>query len=361
MLETPGLAPRPGEPQAAEECPWYQGYEMGMAFCRLTERLAAQPGTKIEKELRSLERALDQERLRGLRGVPLNLIDLGTGDGQKMLRVIAALRTSGVGSIRYVPVDTNAYISRYAILTILGAGQRSWRRDEAELLFGPLGRLEPAGTGEARTIGTEALVRATSAHPARRHWVVREGVTVPLTGLDLDFFEELSAVAGAVRALDADATNLYCLLGNTLGNYPPDKRAAFLSTACAETRTGDLLLIGVGLRPLAPPCEEAILLLRAEYEVGEAFMRLGADHPAATYRTIYDAESHRMVHGFVRPDGTLQEMGYSYLFHPGQLVRDLEAAGLEVLSCGSYPDLDGDAAARKPHAPRYLTILARRA
>ena len=49
-------APQNGADQSLGENAWYHGLEMGMAFCRVTEQLSSKPGTKVEKELRCLER-----------------------------------------------------------------------------------------------------------------------------------------------------------------------------------------------------------------------------------------------------------------------------------------------------------------
>src|SRR5262245_56180033 len=104
------------EPSSRGE--WYPSYETGMAYCRVTRALAAETGTKPEKEQRCLARMLDHHLRDVCRGHAVKLVDLGTGDGEKMLVTIGALRAAGARSIRYVPVDTNPYISRYAILNI---------------------------------------------------------------------------------------------------------------------------------------------------------------------------------------------------------------------------------------------------
>ncbi len=341
---------------------WYQGFEMGMAFCRLTERLSAESGTKVEKELRCLERALQRDfsKLCGQKDV--NLIDLGTGDGQKVILVIKALNESGIRAVRYVPVDTNPYIARYAILSILGSGKKAWNKQEAELLFGPF---EEIGFMEAESRGSislETLVRLSRSHPMRSEGFVRKGVTVPMTGLDIDFFQHLPKVTSAAKALPGKGINIFCMLGNTLGNNLPQERKIFLDTLCHEMEEGDLFLLGVSLRPEDEPCAEAIRILEREYSVGEAFMRLGADHPQSKYSAKYDPDSHCMIYGFERPDKSVQDMGYSYLFDAREAANNLEAAGFEVVACESYPSPDGNKSLpRVEHAPKYLTILARKA
>ena len=82
---------------------WYPSYETAMAFCRVTKALVAEIGTKPEKEQRCLARMLDRHLGDVCRGQAVKLVDLGTGDGQKMLLTIGALRAAGVGSIRFVP------------------------------------------------------------------------------------------------------------------------------------------------------------------------------------------------------------------------------------------------------------------
>jgi len=180
---------------------WYQGYEMGMAFCRLTEQLSSEPGSKIDKELRCLERTLEQDFARFCRRKEINLIDLGTGDGQKMILVIKALNEAGIRAVRYVPVDTNPYISRYAILTILGSGRRAWNKQEVELLFGPLDKLGLIEAQNSDSISIETLVYLSKSHSTRSDLFVRKEVIVPMTGLEIDFFQDLPKVVSAAKTL----------------------------------------------------------------------------------------------------------------------------------------------------------------
>lgn len=340
---------------------WYQGYEMGMAFCRLTEQLSAEPGTKIEKELRCLERTLEQEFFKLCRQKGINLIDLGTGDGQKMVLVIKALNEAGIRAVRYVPVDTNPYISRYAILTILGSGKKAWNKQEVELLFGPLGKLDFIEAKNTDSISIETLVHLTKSHSTRRDLFVRKGVIVPMTGLKIDFFQNLPKVASAAKTLNGKGMNIFCMLGNTFGNYSPEKRKVFLTTLYNEMEVGELFLLGISLRPEGEPCSEAIRSLEREYLPGEAFMRLGADHPQSQYCSKYDPDSYCMIYSFERPDKSIQDVGYSYLFDAKEVVNDLDTARFEVVSRESYPSLiDGKTLSQIEYEPKYLTILVRK-
>ena len=302
---------RISEPATIDQNAWYQGYETGMAFCRLTRALALEAGTKSEKEQRCLAQTLDRHVSQLCGDGSLTLIDLGTGDGQKMVLVIDALVRAGVESIRYVPVDSNPHISRYAILNILeAAGERGWRRGGADL-------------------------------------------TIPKGGVEVDFFQDLSGVVGLAKRLEA-GTRAFCLLGNTFGNYPALERDAFLSTLHAGMQPGDVFLLGVAARPEAgPDYAEQVRLLEQEYLPGEAFMRLGVDHPQSTFRSRYDAASQCMIHTFERPDMTVQHMGYSFLFDPEEMQCDLTMAGFEVLAEELYPPLEAK-------SPGCLTIIARK-
>src|ERR1019366_4602658 len=90
--------------------------------------------------------------------------------------------------------------------------------------------------------------------------------------------EEFGWPPGA-KTLNGKGMNIFCMLGNTFGNYPPEKRKVFLTTLYNEMEVGELFLLGISLRPEGEPCSEAIRSLEKEYLPGEAFMRLGADHP----------------------------------------------------------------------------------
>lgn len=340
----------------------FQGYYMAMAYCRLTEDLSCKSGTKPEKELRCLERALETVFSKEWPQKRIHLIDLGTGNGQKMIPVIEALNRSGIRAVRYLPVDKNPYMSRYAILTILGSGKRAWNRQEVEILFGPLGDLDFVEAQDADSITIETLVRLSMSHATRSDLIVREEVIVPMTGLEIDFFQDLPMVASAARTLNGKGSNCFCMLGNTFGNYSPQKQKEFLATLYSEMEAGDLFLLGVGLRPTGKRCcSEAFRLLEREYLPGEAFMRLGADYPQSKYCPKYDPESYCVIHSFERPDQSMQEMGYSYLFDATELISDLDAAGFEAVSCESYPTLSGrKAPSENENEPQYLTILVRK-
>lgn len=302
---------RISEPATIDQNAWYQGYDTGMAFCRLTRALSLEPGTKSEKEQRCLAQTLDRHIAQLSGGGSVTLIDLGTGDGQKMVMVIDALLCDGAAAIRYVPVDSNPHISRYAIRSILeAAGERGWERSGAD-------------------------------------------VAIPQDGVDIDFFQNLSSVIGLAKRL-GPGTRAFCLLGNTFGNYPAPERDAFLSTLHAGMEPGDLFLLGVAARPAGgPDYEEQVRLLEREYLPGEAFMRMGADHPQSTFRSRYDAASQCMIHTFERPDTTVQHMGYSFLFDPEELRCDLTMTGFEVVAEEQYPPLEAN-------APGCLTVIARK-
>lgn len=339
-------------PAAVELNAWYQGYETGMAFCRLTRALSLEPGSKSEKERRCLEQTLRRHAAQLAGGGDLTLVDLGTGDGQKMLMVIDALERSGAGAIRYLPVDTNPFISRYAILNILGGGKVAWSIEDAERLFGPLLEDDDGVTADEHAISLESLVYL-SRFCASGDVRVGSVLTVPLAGADVDFFQNFSDVVCLAKRLKP-GRRAFCLLGNTFGNYPAPERDAFLRAVHAGMEPGDVFLLGVAVRPGAGPSyAEQVTMLEQEYLAGEAFMRPGADHPASTFHSRFDPASHCMIHTFERPDATVQHMGYSALFDPDALTGDLTATGFEVLAQELYPPLEAK-------APGCLTLIARK-
>ena len=332
---------------------WYGSYEAAMAFCTMSEQLSTQPGTKMEKELRSLERALQVDLRAVVADRNVNLIDLGTGDGQKMCLLVDALQAAGVRTVRYVPVDKNPFISRYAIVTLLRRGKRTWKREEVEQLVGPLDAPGEMRAGE--TLTTEMLVRRWPRGTGGDLVIHDGGVILPMSGLEIDFFADFPRVVSAARRLGDECLNVFCLLGNTLGNYPAEKREAFLARLSDGTAPGELFLLGVGLRPGESPCDpDELRQLQTDYLPGEAFMRLQADHPHSIYSSRYEPESYRMIHSFERPDGSRQVVGYSYLFDAQEVIRDLHAAGFEIVSCAIHP---GE---HEPRQPRYFTVLASR-
>ena len=352
ISEYPARERMPARPSTVELNTWYQGYETGMAFCRLTRALSLEPGTKSEKEQRCLEQTLSRHvaHLSGCRD--LTLVDLGTGDGQKMLMVIDALVGAGVSSIRYLPVDTNPYISRYAILNILGGGKLAWSAEDAERLFGPLLEDDGGVTADEHAISLESLVYL-SRFCASGDVRVGSVLTVPLAGADVDFFQNFSDVVCLAKRLKP-RLRAFCLLGNTFGNYPAPERDAFLGAVHAGMEPGDVFLLGVAVRPGAGPAyADEVRMLEHEYQAGEAFMRPGADDPASTFHSRFDPASHCMIHTFERPDATVQHMGYSVLFDPETLTRDLTATGFEVLAQELYPPVEAK-------APGCLTLIARK-
>ena len=335
------------EPSSRGE--WYTSYETAMAFCRVTKALAAETGTKPEKEQRCLARLLDRHLGDVCRGQAVKLVDLGTGDGQKMLVTIDALRAAGARAIRYVPVDTNPYISRYAILNILGAGKPAWPLADAERLFGPIN----GHAGGATVLGLETLVQMAYAPVTHAASTVNDTVTVPMAGVGIDFFQHLPEVVHITQRLGR-GLSLFCLLGNTLGNYPADQRVAFLATMFAEMDAGDLFMLGIGLRPdEGSSYAEQVRMLEREYSPGEAFMRPKADHPESIYRLRFDPASHSMIHGFERPDRSMQHMGYSHLFAAEEMLESITRTGFELVAYETYPD-------GPTTAPQCMTILARK-
>lgn len=360
-----GAANQNGTRGHAPKNDWYQGYEMGTTFCRLTEELAARPGSKIGKEISCLQEVLRADFTRAFRVNDVNVVDLGTGDGLKTCMVISALREAGMRSVRYVPVDTNPHIARYASFTILGGGKRTWTQHDAELVFGPLTpeQLTEAEIVDPKVISIEKLVRLSTVASMQSQLFTQGGVTVPMTGLRVDFVAELARVVAMRSAFDEQGLNLFCLLGNTLGNYTPDQRSAFLASMYRQMRIQDRFLLGVSLRPpggrILPEHVDALV---NEHLPAEVFMRLGAEEADLPFRVGYDPTNCCMTYGFERSNGSVQDMGFSHLFDPERLVEDLKGAGLRVCALQVFPRISHRIPSRYSDVePRYLTILAQRA
>jgi dimethylhistidine N-methyltransferase len=91
---------------------WLYDAEGSRLFRRITELTEYYP-TRAEAEILHVHRA---EILAGLDGGPLDLVDLGAGDGRKTMLLLEWLRHEG-RDFRYVPID----ISEAAVRGVVGA------------------------------------------------------------------------------------------------------------------------------------------------------------------------------------------------------------------------------------------------
>ena len=70
-----------------------------ISFCAHTARMGGDPNTKTGREVYVLEHLLRSCVWKRVSEQPLNLIDLGTGSGQKTLRIVDSLISDGSGSM----------------------------------------------------------------------------------------------------------------------------------------------------------------------------------------------------------------------------------------------------------------------
>ncbi len=114
------------EPENSEPTEWYNGKNAALTYCELTRKLSMTPGTNPWKELKCLDQVIEKGLLHTLQEHSFNLIDLGTGNGDKAVKIIKTLnpeRTEqftryGQFSIRYFPIDFSRHMSQYALLNI---------------------------------------------------------------------------------------------------------------------------------------------------------------------------------------------------------------------------------------------------
>ncbi len=142
--------------------------------------------TRCEAEILETHAAGLVERVGGR---PINVVDLGAGDGRKTALVLDALLRQGV-DVRYVPID----ISEPAMKTVVGA----------------MGERFPS---------------------------------LPIGGLVSEYFD-------GVRWLGEqnDRTNLVLFLGSNIGNFDKAHARAFLQQLWSALSPGDLVLVGFDLK-----------------------------------------------------------------------------------------------------------------
>jgi len=308
-----------------------------MSFCASSTAMSGDPSTKTGREVYCLERLLRQctwgERVSEQ---PLNLIDLGSGSGQKALRILDSIVADVARLISYVPIDTSRYSASFAILTVLDARQ-SLTDDAVTELFDSPPELPGSESPQPLQSDCSNLARRMAEHPPGASTVTRQYLTVPSRGVSVDFIADVSDVARLVRTNPAyvEGVNVYALLGQTLGNYSPADRHRFLTQLCSSMDKGDVLLIDAGLRPEdggAGDLDERPHNLEAAYaREAWAFMRHKADDWSSRFRVAYEPRLHRIDHWFERPDGSAQILGYSYLFARSEVLRLLEGAGYRVV------------------------------
>ena len=164
---------------------WFYDDEGSRLFQRITDLPAYYP-TGCE---RSIFEAHAGDLLDRFRGRPLNLVDLGAGDGRKTVLLLRHL-VAGGADVRYVPID----ISEGA----MGGLVESMR---------------------ARVPGLE------------------------VAGLVSDYFEGIRWLAD-----QTDRANLVLFLGSNIGNFDRPRARAFLRRLWIALNAGDHVLIGFDLK-----------------------------------------------------------------------------------------------------------------
>lgn len=166
---------------------WYLTNEQAQAFLDI-EKSKAYEEEVIKKEVDLIEQHLT-EILNKVGTKPINIIDLGCGDGKKAVLFIKHLK--GKVKLRYCPIDISGYMVEKAI-----------------------NKIKNMNVGEV----------------VQFQWNISD-------------FENLENVANLLR-IESYKSNLFLLLGNTLGNFEINE---LLYEIRSGMKNGDFLLIGNGL------------------------------------------------------------------------------------------------------------------
>jgi uncharacterized SAM-dependent methyltransferase len=166
---------------------WYLTPEQSQAFLDLEGSKEYQEEI-IQKEIDLINENI-KEMLATLGGDPLNIIDLGCGDGKKAVLFIEHLKERM--KLRYCPIDISSYMVEKAI---------------------------------------EKIMKLDVGEVVQFQWNISD-------------FENLSNVSFLLRYGDYKK-NLMLLLGNTLGNFEINE---LLYQIRSSMRDGDMILIGNGL------------------------------------------------------------------------------------------------------------------
>lgn len=166
---------------------WYISPEQAQAFLNI-ERSKEYEQQVIKKEIDLIKENIE-EILKKVGKKPVNIIDLGCGDGKKAVLFIEYLK--GKVKLRYCPVDISGYMVQKAV---------------------------------------EKIKKMNVAEVVEFQWNISD-------------FENLENVANVLRSGEYK-NNLFMLLGNTLGNFEINDLLYKIRSSMHE---GDFLLIGNGL------------------------------------------------------------------------------------------------------------------
>ena len=154
-------------------------------FQKITQLEAYYP-TRVELEILQARAA---EIIAPLRGQPINLIDLGAGDGHKTAHLVAALLDSGQ-DVRYVPID-------FSEAAVVGATESFGERFPGLQVDG-----------------------VVSEYLAGLRWLTQQ----------------------------SDRTNLVLFLGSNIGNFAKPQARAFLRRLWTSLNQNDHVLVGFDLK-----------------------------------------------------------------------------------------------------------------
>lgn len=214
---------------------------------------------------------------------PVNVIELGAGDGCKTVSLLRHLANTGAAT-EYAPID----ISREAMRLLFGTLRRSSAAGDVPV-HGVVGDYLDALDFLVSQPGSE------EQPPSPPLAAISSTVTSPSDSSDDDEgvpaadAEDVQPLVMAAPAPAGALRNLVVFLGSSLGNFAPADALAFLRAVCSRLRPGDGLLIGYDLKKspatLVPAYADASGVTAAfNYNLLERLNRdVGADFDPAAF------------------------------------------------------------------------------
>lgn len=220
---------------------------------------------------------------------PVNMIELGAGDGCKTVSLLRHLARTGAAA-KYAPID----ISREAMRLLFHTLERSAAAGDVPV-HGVVGDYLDALDFLVSQPGSEEQLPSPPAAD------LDSPVTSPsdssdedesLPAADAEVVQPVAMPASAASPAEAPR-NLVVFLGSSLGNFAPADALAFLRSVCSRLRPGDGMLIGYDLKKspttLVPAYADASgvtaafnynLLDRLNRDVGGDFDTAAFEHQA---------------------------------------------------------------------------------
>ncbi|KAK1862116.1 hypothetical protein I4F81_004692 [Pyropia yezoensis] len=220
---------------------------------------------------------------------PVNVIELGAGDGCKTVSLLRHLARTGAAA-KYAPID----ISREAMRLLFHTLERSAAAGDVPV-HGVVGDYLDALDFLVSQPGSEEQL------PSPPVADLDSPVTSPsdssdedesLPAADAEVVQPVAMPASAASPAEAPR-NLVVFLGSSLGNFAPADALAFLRSVCSRLRPGDGMLIGYDLKKspttLVPAYADASgvtaafnynLLDRLNRDVGGDFDTAAFEHQA---------------------------------------------------------------------------------